>query len=145
MSDYDRSVEEEINFRRNQVFKTTEEEACRHIVRMLTEGENGYFVWTALDETARWWYRAPKDTSKDVHMWLDSANKVITMVHICDPIRYIEKAKRGDFRSLASYSGYVHETEARCRACKAPAPPEMKQRLEKQLRVLKWLEKFSGT
>lgn len=140
--DYSEDMEltNDIEFRRGLVMHTTVEEAQAAVYRLLAETPNGYFVWTSLDDSKVWWLRYPRPDSIEVKQWLNGDETHI--IHICDPVKYVEFAKRGEYRSLSSYSGYVNDEQV-CYQCEQPLPNVIKNDVCRIIRVLNFTSKFS--
>jgi len=136
----DLELTSDIEFRRGLVVHTTVEEAQEVIYRLLAETPNGYFIWTSLDDSKVWWLRYPRPESREVKQWLNGKETYI--IHICDPIRYVEHAKRGEYRSLSSYSGYANDDQA-CYQCKQIIPETIKETAVRMTRMLNFTAKFA--
>lgn len=152
----DMATKAEIEFRRANATKTDRKEALSIIHRLLTESPNGYFTWTPLSDDNVWWFRHPKLEAKEVKQWLNGHETHV--VHICDPVRYVDSAKRGNFRELVNFSGYVtlSREEAKrdaddmlptgmCMVCKTAMPEDMGERIDRQTRVWRFMERMEDT
>jgi len=131
----------DIEFRRGLVVHTTVKEAQEVIYRLLAETPNGYFIWTSLDDSKVWWLRYPRAESKEVKQWLNGKETYI--IHICDPIRYVEHAKRGEYRSLGNYSGYVNDNHD-CYQCNQSVPVIIREAAARMTKMLNFTSKFAG-
>lgn len=152
----DMELKAEIAFNRAQATHTPRDEALAIIHRLLTESPNGYFTWTPLSDDNVWWFRHPKLEAKEVKQWLNGNETHV--IHICDPVRYVDSAKRGNFRELVNFSGYVCNTRdeskrddddrlpiGMCMICKTEMPPGMSERIDRQTRVWRFMEKMGDS
>jgi hypothetical protein len=134
----DMSLKSVLDSVRSNAIQTTVAEAREVVYRLLTGHNNGFFIWTSLDDSSVWWLRVPRPTSVQVKTWLNGDQTHI--IHICDPIRYADRSKRGEFRKLIEFSGYARD--GACLKCKQVLPDAIKKTAETSLKVINFSAKF---
>lgn len=105
---------------------------ARHAVRILTEQlgtSQGYYTWVALGEgpLATWIFRFPREDLDD-EQWL--RDEAADMLHVCQPIQYVEAVERKDKEASSKYVGYVRDIDGdlmdkdafKCMKCKRVMP-----------------------
>jgi hypothetical protein len=89
----------------------------------------GYYTWTSLGEEALavWIMRCPREDLDD-EQWL--RDEAADMLHICQPVQYVEAVERKDKEASSKYVGYVRDVdgdltdreEFKCMKCKRAMP-----------------------
>ena len=111
-----------------------------YALRLLTDQlgtSQGYYTWCVLGEgpLASWIIRFPREDLDD-ESWL--RDEQADMLHICQPLQYVEAVERKDKEASSKYIGYVRDldgelvdrTEFKCMKCKRKMP-EAQQKLSK--------------
>ena len=101
-------------------------------LRILSEQlgtSQGYYTWTALGEgpLAVWVIRFPREDLDD-EQWL--RDEAADMLHVCQPLQYVEAVERKDKEASSKYVGYVRDLdgdltdkgEFKCMKCKRVMP-----------------------
>ena len=105
---------------------------ARQALRILSNQlgtSQGYYTWTTLGEgaLATWVMRFPREDLDD-EAWL--RKEAADMLHVCQPVKYIEAVERKDKEASSKYVGYVRDidgtmmdtNEFKCMKCKRKMP-----------------------
>ncbi len=116
-------------------------------LRLLTDQlgtSQGYYTWCVLGEgaLAAWVIRFPRE-DLDEEAWLRDEQS--DMLHICQPLQYVEAVERKDKEASSKFIGYVRDAdgdlvdraEFKCMKCKRPMPEAQKKLCKVQMSIHK--------
>lgn len=110
---------------------------ARQALSLLTDQlgtSQGYYTWCILgeNELASWIIRFPR-MDLDDEAWL--RDEQADMLHICQPLQYVEAVERKDKEASSKFIGYVRDSdgdlvdrsEFKCMKCKRDMPEKQKK------------------
>lgn len=95
----------------------TENEKALRKIKEAVQSPGGHFNWESIDRCGEWLIRIPVVTPKN-ELWMQEER--IELIHLCDPLRFVEAMEGQKKDKLALYSDYVNDGV--CVRCKTKKP-----------------------